>query len=306
VVTGIITASRNGTARYRAAWALAAAFSTLRHEATVGGEALDHKPSADGELTAVERRKGEFALGQVGAAVRGSAGWCAGGAMSTKCVARWRSAPCWSPHAHARIRRSTRPRPSRAGVRCRDRSGLEAYRVGADLPTARATQRRDGSRISGRAPRRWSRIGALGRRLCRVVVDEESDQAADAAALIAVNTSRAGDRLDADALQPGASQVGTIARKTIAFVYLEGDKAAANAALDGRRSNPPPVRNQPGDRGHRGTAGPHRDYNLAADQYTIYTTLSAARLSLGLAGRSQGPGEQGARRRRPTSAAALA
>src|SRR5205807_627388 len=139
-----------------------------------------------------------------------------------------------SPHAHARIR-------SIDASAAKAAAGVLAVLTGADweasgwgdLPTASGNKRRDGS------PAYRPRYPALVKDRVRWVGDyvafviaESAHQAADAAELIAVEYEPLPATVStADALQPDAPRVWEDCPDNISFVYLEGDKAAADSAF---------------------------------------------------------------------------
>jgi carbon-monoxide dehydrogenase large subunit len=182
-----------------------------------------------------------------------------------------------SPHAHARIR-------SIDTTEAKAAPGVLAVLTGADwegsgwrdLPSATGNRRRDGS------PAYRPRYPALVKDRVRwvgdyvaFVVAETRHQAADAAELIQVDY----EPLPAvtsteDARQPGMPLVWEEAPDNISFVYLEGDKAATDAAFAGAAhivkrkfviNRVTAATMEP-----RGSIG---DYNAAEGRYTIYTTL---------------------------------
>src|SRR5215470_12918198 len=182
-----------------------------------------------------------------------------------------------SPHAHARIRRIDTSVAKAA-------PGVLAVLTGADweasgwgdLPTASGNRRRDGS------PAYRPRYPALVKDRVRWVGDyvafaiaETRDQAADAAELIAVDYEPLPAVVStAEALTPGAPRVWDDSPDNVSFIYLEGDRAAADAAF-ARAAHV--VRHKfvinrvtAATMEPRGCIG---DYNAAADHYTIYTTL---------------------------------
>jgi carbon-monoxide dehydrogenase large subunit len=182
-----------------------------------------------------------------------------------------------SPHAHARIR-------SIDTTAAKAAPGVLAVLTGADweasgwgdLPTAARNRRRDGS------PAYRPRYPALVKHRVRwvgdyvaFVVAERAHQAADAAELITVDYEPLPAIVStAQALEPGAPRVWDDSPDNISFVYLEGDKAAADAAF-ARAAHI--VRHKfvinrvtAATMEPRGCLG---DYNAAADHYTIYTTL---------------------------------
>ena len=182
-----------------------------------------------------------------------------------------------SPHAHARIR-------SIDTTAAKAAPGVLAVLTGADweasgwgdLPTASGNKRRDGS------PAYRPRYPALVKDRVRwvgdyvaFVVAETAHQAADAAELIAVEYEPLPAIVStADAIEPGAPRVWDDCPDNISFVYLEGDKAAADAAFAGAahvvRHKFVINRVTAATMEPRGCIG---DYNAAADHYTIYTTL---------------------------------
>jgi carbon-monoxide dehydrogenase large subunit len=182
-----------------------------------------------------------------------------------------------SPHAHARIL-------SIDTTAAKAAPGVLAVLTGADweasgwgdLPTAAGNRRRDGS--AAYRPRfpalvkdrvRW--VGDY----VAFVVAESAHQAAGAAELIQIEyeplpaiASTAG------AVEPGAPRVWDDAPDNVSFVYLEGDKAATDAAFAAAahvvRHKFVINRVTAATMEPRGCIG---DYNRAADHYTIYTTL---------------------------------
>jgi aerobic carbon-monoxide dehydrogenase large subunit len=182
-----------------------------------------------------------------------------------------------SPHAHARIR-------SIDTAKAKAAPGVLAVLTGADweqsgwrdLPSASGNKRRDGS------PAYRPRYPALVKDRVRwvgdyvaFVVAETRHQAADAAELAEVEY----DPLPAvvsteDALEPCMPLVWDEAPDNISFVYLEGDRAATDAAFAGAErivkrkfviNRVTAATMEP-----RGSIG---DYNAAEGRYTIYTTL---------------------------------
>jgi carbon-monoxide dehydrogenase large subunit len=182
-----------------------------------------------------------------------------------------------SPHAHARIRSvdTTAAKAAPGVLAVLTGAGWEASGWG-DLPTASGNKRRDGS------PAFRPRYPALVKDRVRwvgdyiaFVVAESAHQAADAAELIAVEYEPLSAIVGtADALQPGAPRVWDDCPDNISFVYLEGDKAAADAAFANAahviRHRFVVNRVTAATMEPRGCIG---DYNPAADHYTIYTTL---------------------------------
>jgi carbon-monoxide dehydrogenase large subunit len=182
-----------------------------------------------------------------------------------------------SPHAHARIR-------SIDATSAKAAPGVLAVLTGADweaagwgdLPKASGNKRRDGS------PAYRPRYPALVKDRVRwvgdyvaFVVAESVHQAADAAELIAVEYEPLPATVStADAVEPGAPRVWDDCPDNISFVYLEGDKAATDAAFAGAahiaRHKFVINRVTAATMEPRGCIG---DYNAAADHYTIYTTL---------------------------------
>src|SRR6266481_3958542 len=182
-----------------------------------------------------------------------------------------------SPHAHARIR-------SIDVTAANDAPGVLAVLTGADweasgwrdLPSAAGNRRRDGS------PAYRPRFPALVKDRVRwvgdyvaFVVAETRHQAADAAELIEVEYEPLPAVVSTeDAAKPGAALVWDEAPDNISFVYLEGDKAATDAAF---ASATQIVRRKfvinrvtAATMEPRGSIG---DYNAAEGRYTIYTTL---------------------------------
>src|SRR5437588_227062 len=182
-----------------------------------------------------------------------------------------------SPHAHARIRSietsAAKAAPGVLAVLTGEDWEASGWR---DLPSASGNKRRDGS------PAYRPRFPALVKDRVRwvgdyvaLVVAETRHQAADAAELIEVDY----EPLPAvtsteDALKPGMPAVWDEAPDNISFVYLEGDKAATDAAFaDAAQiikrkfviNRVTAATMEP-----RGSIG---DYNAAEGRYTIYTTL---------------------------------
>src|SRR5215475_1711360 len=182
-----------------------------------------------------------------------------------------------SPHAHARIR-------SIDTTAAKAAPGVLAVLTGADweasgwrdLPSATGNRRRDGS------PAHRPRYPALVRDRVRwvgdyvaFVVAETRHQAADAAELIEVEYEPLPAVVSTEeAAKPGMPPVWDECPDNISFVYLEGDKAATDAALAGAahvvRQSFVINRVTAATMEPRGCIG---DYNAAADHYTIYTTL---------------------------------
>jgi carbon-monoxide dehydrogenase large subunit len=182
-----------------------------------------------------------------------------------------------SPHAHARIR-------SMDTTTAKTAPGVLAVLTGADweasgwgdLPSASGNKRRDGS--AAYRPRYPAlvkdRVRWVGDYVAFVVA-ESAHQAADAAELIAVEYEPLPATVStAAALEPGAARVWDDSPDNISFVYLEGDKAATDAAFAGAahvvRHKFVINRVTAATMEPRGCIG---DYNAAADHYTIYTTL---------------------------------
>jgi carbon-monoxide dehydrogenase large subunit len=182
-----------------------------------------------------------------------------------------------SPHAHARIR-------SIDATLAKAAPGVLAVLTGADweasgwgdLPSASGNKRRDAS------PAYRPRYPALVKDRVRwvgdyvaFVVAESAHQAADAAELIAVDYEPLPAIVStANAVEPDAPRVWDDCPDNISFVYLEGDKAATDAAF-ARAAHV--IRHKfvinrvtAATMEPRGCIG---DYNAAADHYTIYTTL---------------------------------
>src|SRR6201993_1357198 len=182
-----------------------------------------------------------------------------------------------SPHAHARIR-------SIDTTAAKAAPGVLAVLTGADweasgwrdLPSAAGNKRRDGS------PAHRPHYPALVKDRVRwvgdyvaFVVAETRHQAADAAELIEVEYQPLPAVVSTeDAAKPGMPPGGGEVPDNISFVYLEGDKGAADAAF-ARAAHV--VRHKfvinrvtAATMEPRGCVG---DYNAAADHYTINTTL---------------------------------
>jgi carbon-monoxide dehydrogenase large subunit len=182
-----------------------------------------------------------------------------------------------SPHAHAWIR-------SIDTIAAKSAPGVFSVLTGADweasgwgdLPSASGNKRRNGS------PAYRPRYPALVKDRVRwvgdyvaFVVAESAHQAADAAELIAVEYEPLPAIVSTtDAIEPGTPRVWDDCPDNISFVYLEGDKAAADAAFAGAahviRHRFVINRVTAATMEPRGCIG---DYNTAADHYTIYTTL---------------------------------
>src|SRR5215468_10749954 len=182
-----------------------------------------------------------------------------------------------SPHAHARIRSLdvTEAKAAPGVLAVLTGTDWEAS-VWGDPPSAAGNRRRDGS------PAYRPRFPALVKDRVRwvgdyvaFVVAETRDQAADAAELIAVDYEPLPAVVStAGALAPEAPRVWDDSPDNVSFVYLEGDKVAADAAF-ARAAHV--VRHRfvinrvtAATMEPRGCIG---DYNAAADHYTIYTTL---------------------------------
>ena len=182
-----------------------------------------------------------------------------------------------SPHAHARIRSTdtTAAKVAPGVLAVLTGADWETSRWG-DLPSASGNKRRDG------APAYRPRYPALVRDRVRwvgdyvaFVVAESAHQAADAAELIAVDYEPLPAIVTtADAVKPDAPRVWDDCPDNISFVYLEGDKAATDAAFARAahviRHNFVVNRVTAATMEPRGCIG---EYNTAADHYTIYTTL---------------------------------
>src|SRR6516162_702799 len=141
-----------------------------------------------------------------------------------------------SPHAHARLRLIDTAKASAAAGVLAVLTGTDWEASGwRDLPSATGNRRRDGT------PAYQPRFPALVKdRVCWVgdyvafVVAETRHQAADAAELIEVEYEPLPSVVSTeDAAQPGAPLVWDEAPDNISFVYLEGDKAATDAAFAG-------------------------------------------------------------------------
>ena len=182
-----------------------------------------------------------------------------------------------SPHAHARIRSTdtTAAKVAPGVLAVLTGADWETSRWG-DLPSASGNKRRDG------APAYRPRYPALVRDRVRwvgdyvaFVVAESAHQAADAAELIAVDYEPLPAIVTtADAVKPDAPRVWDDCPDNISFVYLEGDKAATDAAFARAahviRHNFVVNRVTAATMEPRGCIG---EYNTAADHYTIFTTL---------------------------------
>src|SRR5438046_5037501 len=182
-----------------------------------------------------------------------------------------------SPYAHARIRNiDTAAAKSAPGVLAVLTGADWAASGWRDLPVAGGMKRPGG--LASYQPRfpalvkdrvRW--VGDY----VAFVVAETRHQAADAAELIEVEY----EPLPAvtstgDAAKPGMPLVWDEAPDNISFVYLEGDKAATDAAFAGAahivRRKFVINRVTAATMEPRGAIG---DYNTADGHYTIYTTL---------------------------------
>ncbi len=182
-----------------------------------------------------------------------------------------------SPHAHARIRSiDTSAAKAAPGVLAVLTGGDWEASGWGDLPTATGNKRRDGSpsfrpRFPGLVKERVRWVGDY----VAFVVVETRHQAADAAELIEVEYEPLPAIVSTeDAAKVGMPPVWDECPDNISFVYLEGDKAAADAAFAGAAHI---VRHKfiinrvtAATMEPRGCVG---DYNVAADHYTIYTTL---------------------------------
>src|SRR5271165_4721123 len=139
-----------------------------------------------------------------------------------------------SPHAHARIRSidATSAKAAPGVLAVLTGAEWEASRWG-DLPSASGNRRRDGS------PAYRPRYPALVKDRVRwvgdyvaFVVAESAHQAADAAELIVVDYEPLPAMVSTeDAMKPDAPRVWEDSPDNISFVYLEGDKAATDAAF---------------------------------------------------------------------------
>ena len=148
-----------------------------------------------------------------------------------------------------------------------------------DLPVPGGLKRRDGSPMyRPRYPALVSdRVRWVGDYVAFVVA-ETSQQAVDAAELIAVDYEPLPAIVStAQAAAPGAPLVYDDCPDNICFVHLDGDKAATDAAFAGAAhvvrqhfviNRVTAVTMEP-----RGTIG---DYNPTDGRYTIYTTLQRA------------------------------
>src|SRR6516225_1415020 len=182
-----------------------------------------------------------------------------------------------SPHAHARIRSTdtTAAKVAPGVLAVLTGADWETSRWG-DLPSASGNKRRDG------APAYRPRYPALVRDRVRwvgdyvaFVVAESAHQAADAAELIAVDYEPLPAIVTtADAVKPDAPRVWDDCPDNISFVYLEGDKAATDAAFARAahviRHNFVVNRVTAATMEPRGCIG---EYNTAANHYTIFATL---------------------------------
>jgi aerobic carbon-monoxide dehydrogenase large subunit len=182
-----------------------------------------------------------------------------------------------SPHAHARIRAiDTNAAKAAPGVLA-VLTGADWQASGwGDLPSAAGNRRRDGSRAyRPRYPALVEdRVRWVGDYVAFVVA-ETRHQAADAAELIAVDYEPLPAVVSTeDATKPGRPRVWDASPDNVSFVYLEGDKAATDAAFAGAAhivkrkfviNRVTAATMEP-----RGAIG---DYNAAEGRYTIYTTL---------------------------------
>ena len=182
-----------------------------------------------------------------------------------------------SPHAHALIK-------SIDTTKAKAAPGVLAVLTGADweasgwgdLPVPTGMKRRDGS------PSYKPRYPALVSDRTRwvgdyvaFVVAETPHQAVDAAELINVDYEPLPAQVStAGAVQPGATLVWADCPDNIAFVHLEGDKQATDAAFE--RATHIVKRSFTINRVTAATMEPRAsigDYNATEDRYTIYTTL---------------------------------
>ena len=185
-----------------------------------------------------------------------------------------------SPHAHAKIKRfdieAAKQAPGVVAVLTHEDWAKSGF---GDLPTAKGKKRRDGS------PMYRPKFPALVKDRVRYVGDPIAFviantvlQAQDAAEMIAVDfevlpavTSLA------EAAKPGAPLVHEDCPQNICFIYTEGNKEKADAALAAapiiikKRFNISRVTAATMET--RGSIG---HYDPAADRYTIYTTLQRA------------------------------
>ncbi len=182
-----------------------------------------------------------------------------------------------SPHAHARIRSIDVSQAKGAPGVLAVLSGADWEASGwGDLPAASGNRWRDGSlayrpRYPALVKDRVRWVGDY----VAFVVAETRHQAADAAELIAVDYEPLPATVStADAGKPDMPLVWDECPGNISFVYLEGDKAATDAAFAGAAhvvkrkfviNRVTAATMEP-----RGSIG---DYNAAEGRYTIYTTL---------------------------------
>jgi aerobic carbon-monoxide dehydrogenase large subunit len=182
-----------------------------------------------------------------------------------------------SPHAHALIRGIDTAAAKAAPGVLAVLTGADWQASGwGDLPSAAGNRRRDGS------PAYRPRFPALVKDRVRwvgdyvaFVVAETRHQAADAAELIAVDYEPLPAIVSTEeATQPGTPRVWEECPDNVSFVYLEGDKAATDAAFAGAAhvvtrkfviNRVTAATMEP-----RGAIG---DYNAAEGRFTIYTTL---------------------------------
>jgi carbon-monoxide dehydrogenase large subunit len=182
-----------------------------------------------------------------------------------------------SPHAHARVRGID-------AAAARAAPGVLAVLTGADwrasgwgdLPSAAGNRRRDGSPAYRPCypALALDRVRWVGDPVAFVVA-ETRHQAADAAELIQVDYEPLPAIVSTeDAARPGARLVWDEAADNISFVYLEGDKAATDAAFAAAahivRRKFVINRVTAATMEPRGAIG---DYNAAEGRWTIYTTL---------------------------------
>src|SRR6266446_10726144 len=182
-----------------------------------------------------------------------------------------------SPHAHARIRaidvRAAKQMPGVLAVL----TGADWQAAGwGDLPAA------GGMKRPGGLPSYKPRFPALVQDRVRwvgdyvaFVVAETKNQAMDAAERIEVEYEPLPAVVSTEeAIKPGMPLVCDEAPDNISFVYLEGDKAATDAAFAGAahvvRRKFVINRVTAATMEPRGSIG---DYNAAEGRYTIYTTL---------------------------------
>jgi aerobic carbon-monoxide dehydrogenase large subunit len=182
-----------------------------------------------------------------------------------------------SPHAHAQIRAidatAAKAAPGVLAVLTGSDWEASGWR---DLPTAAGNRRRDGSlayrpRYPALVKDRVRWVGDY----VAFVIAETRHQAADAAELIAVDYEPLPAVVSTeDAAKPGMPRVWDECPDNVSFVYLEGDKAATDAALADAahvvRRKFVINRVTAATMEPRGAIG---DYNAAEGRYTIYTTL---------------------------------